>query len=152
LATNRGRPHRLRVTLNFPAYPVQASLGALGRKWAFLVLMNIAFGRAQRFNELLRSTPGMSKRILALRLRELERGGFIARAEQRRGFTRWQLADKGADVVPVLLTLLHFGAKWSPRGVPGEGGPSPWGSTFQVTVGRGNLKVAADPAKSSSTD
>jgi DNA-binding HxlR family transcriptional regulator len=108
----RRRGGRVRVRLNFTAYPIRASLGVLGRKWAFLVLMNIALGRAQRFNELLRSSPGMSKRILAIRLRELETNGFIVRAEQGRGFTRWQLAPKGADVLPVLLTLMHFGAKW----------------------------------------
>lgn len=115
MAARTSRSHRVVVKLNFPAYPVRASLGVLGRKWAFLVLMNIAIGRAQRFNDLLRSTPGMSKRILAMRLSELERHGFIARAEQTRRFTRWQLTHKGADVLPVLLTLIHFGSKWQPN-------------------------------------
>jgi DNA-binding HxlR family transcriptional regulator len=124
---------RVLVQLNFSAYPVQASLGVLGRKWALLVLMNIALGQAQRFNELLRTTPGMSKRILAMRLAELERNGFIVRAEQTRAFTRWQLAQKGADVLPVLLTLIHFGSKWNPRGVSAEGEPRPMGPTFDVT-------------------
>jgi DNA-binding HxlR family transcriptional regulator len=129
------RRQRLRITLNFSAYPLRSSLGALGRKWALLVLMNIAFGRAQRFNELLRTTPGMSKRILAMRLNDLERGGFILRAEQRRGFIRWQLSEKGADILPVILTLLRFGAKW--RRTEGEGPleDASLGNVFHVTVG-----------------
>jgi DNA-binding HxlR family transcriptional regulator len=122
------RPKRLLVRLNFSAYPVQASLGVLGRKWALLVLLNIALGRAQRFNEMLRSVPGMSKRILAMRLTELERNGFILKAEQARRYTRWQLAAKGADVLPVLLTLIHFGSKWNSRGEAGE-----LASSFNVT-------------------
>ena len=126
------RRGRIRVKLNFRAYPIQASLGVLGRKWALLTLMNIALGRARRFNEMLRKTPGMSKRILAMRLNELERGGFIARAQQRRGYTRWQLTSKGTDVLPVLLTLIHFASKWrSPVSSPAASNDS-WGTAFDV--------------------
>jgi DNA-binding HxlR family transcriptional regulator len=141
---------RVFVKLNFSAYPVQASLGVLGRKWALLVLMNIALGQAQRFNELLRTTPGMSKRILAIRLSELERNGFIVRAEQTRGFTKWQLAPKGADVLPVLLTLIHFGSKWrSPAGAA-SGEPRPSNPTFDVTYLSGLPERTADRRRRSS--
>ena len=125
---------RIRIRLNFLAYPLQSSLGVLGRKWALLVVMNIALGQAQRFNELMRKSPGMSKRILAMRLRELEEGGFIARAEQGRGYTRWQLTPKGRDVLPVLLTLIHFASKWRGGGEPsGESTPT-WGKDFEVVI------------------
>jgi DNA-binding HxlR family transcriptional regulator len=117
----RGRG-KILVQLNFSAYPVQSSLGVLGRKWALLVLMNIAFGRARRFNELRRSAPGMSKRILAIRLRELESNGFLTQIETQRGRPRWQITPKGADVLPVLLTLIHFGSKWHANGTPVGGG------------------------------
>lgn len=127
---------RIRVQLNFIAYPIQSSLGVLGRKWSLLVLMNIALGRAQRFNDLLRQSPGMSKRILAMRLRELEEGGFIARAEQRRGYTRWQLTSKGTDVLPVLLTLIHFGSKWRSPKDPSQDSISAWGKDFEVVIHR----------------
>lgn len=109
---NRSGRTRIRVRLNFLAFPIQSSLGVLGRKWGLLVLMNIALGRAERFNELLRASDGMSKRILAMRLRELETHGYIARAEQRRAYVRWRLTPKGGDVLPVLLTLIHFASKW----------------------------------------
>jgi DNA-binding HxlR family transcriptional regulator len=127
----------IRIQLTFPAYPLQASLGALARKWALLVLMNIALSRAQRFNALLRTTPGMSKRVLAMRLRDLERDGFIERAVRSRAFTRWQLTRKGADVLPVLLTLIHFSGKWTPRPDPSVGGPTSWGLTFDVAYSPG---------------
>lgn len=126
----------IRVRLNFLAYPVQSSLGVLGRRWALLILMNIALGRAQRFNELLRKSPGMSKRILALRLKELEEEGFISRAEQGRAFTRWQLTPKGSDVLPVLLTLIHFASKWRRSAGSSQISPSSWGKDFEVIVHR----------------
>jgi DNA-binding HxlR family transcriptional regulator len=80
--------------------------------------MNIALGKARRFNEMLRSTTGMSKRILAMRLRELEANGFITRSETAREYTKWQITPKGADVLPVLLTLIHYGARWHPGDAP----------------------------------
>jgi DNA-binding HxlR family transcriptional regulator len=110
-ARTRRRGHVV-VRLNFDAYPVQSSLGVLGRKWAFLILMNIALGRARRFNEMRRAAPGMSKRILAIRLSELEKDGFISKEPHPNGHAEWSLAQKGIDVLPVLLTLIHFGARW----------------------------------------
>lgn len=147
MTASRRRRGRIRVRLNFLAYPIQSSLGVLGRKWALLVLMNIALGRAQRFNELRRQSPGMSKRILAMRLRELERAGFIARAEQRRGYTRWQLTAKGTDVLPVLLTLVHFGSKWRGSGDLSEGSPPAWGTDFEVIVHRRVLPPDGLPSR-----
>ncbi|MCI4321135.1 MAG: helix-turn-helix transcriptional regulator [Thermoplasmata archaeon] len=127
------RRQSLRIEVNFSAYPLQASLGALGRKWALLVLMNIALSRAQRFNQMLRSAPGMSKRILAMRLHELERDGFIHRAERSPGFTKWELTQKGADVLPVLLTLIHFGSRWRSPNKASDGPSGTIGPTFDVT-------------------
>lgn len=134
------RRGRIRVRLNFSAYPVQPSLGVLGRKWALLTLMNIALGRAQRFNEMLRKTPGMSKRILALRLNELERSGFIGRIEQRRGYTRWELAAKGADVLPVLLTLIHFASRWPTLDRTAGAMVSKRGNAFDIVYHRGSYR------------
>lgn len=102
----------IRLKVSFANCPVEASLGVLGRKWALLILRNIALFRATRFNEMLRVTPGMTKRVLAMRLNELEREGFIVRSERSLKFTRWALTEKGADVLPVLMTLVQFGAKW----------------------------------------
>jgi len=104
--------HAAPMKVEFLSCPVQASLRLLGREWEFLVLTAIALFRANRFNEMLRAMPGLSKRLLTMRLSELERAGLIVRAESRRGYVRWELTAKGADVVPILLTMVRFGAKW----------------------------------------
>jgi DNA-binding HxlR family transcriptional regulator len=87
--------------------------------------MNIALAKADRFNQLLRSTPGMNKRVLAMRLRELAQHGFIGRADWQDGFTRWQLTAKGTDVLPV-LTSVRSGTKRDRRlrPLPSRRGPS----------------------------
>jgi DNA-binding HxlR family transcriptional regulator len=102
----------------------------LGRKWALRVLMDIALGKAERFNELRRSAPEMSKRILALRLRELEANGFVTRAEDAQKHTVWRITAKGSDVLPVLLTLIHYGVRWHPNETPFE---FEKGKLFEVT-------------------
>jgi DNA-binding HxlR family transcriptional regulator len=92
-------------------------MGVLGRKWALLVLRNIALYRKQRFNEMLRATPGLTRRVLSMRLRELERDGFIEVVERGRNYSKWELTEKGRDVLPVLMTLVRFGSKWYPEQV-----------------------------------
>jgi DNA-binding HxlR family transcriptional regulator len=106
------RPSELKV--DFAGCPVHASMGVLGRKWALLVLRNIALYRKQRFNEMLRATPGLTRRVLSMRLRELERDGFIEVVERGKNYSRWELTEKGRDVLPVLMTLVRFGSKWYP--------------------------------------
>jgi DNA-binding HxlR family transcriptional regulator len=109
-APHRPLPPELRV--QFAGCPVKASLDVLGRKWALLILRNIGLYRTQRFNQMLRVTPGLTKRVLAMRLRELEHGGFIHAVERGRNYTRWGLTDKGDDALPILMALVHFGSKW----------------------------------------
>jgi DNA-binding HxlR family transcriptional regulator len=103
-------PAELKV--EFAGCPVKASLDVLGHKWALLVLRNIGLYRAQRFNDMLRITPGLTKRVLAMRLRELAREGFIRPGERGPHYTRWDLTEKGRDALPILMALVRFGSKW----------------------------------------
>lgn len=112
MTARRFHYHTGEMKIEFLSCPVQASLRVLGREWAFLVLTSIALFRANRYNDMVRAMPGLSKRLLSMRLTELERAGFIVRAQRRRGFVRWELTAKGADVVPILVTMVQFGAKW----------------------------------------
>lgn len=87
-------------------------MGILGHKWALLVLRNIELYGKHRFNEMLKVTPGLTKRVLSMRLRELEREGFIEIEESGRNYAKWNLTQKGRDVLPILLALVQFGSKW----------------------------------------
>lgn len=109
--------------------------------------MHVATGQAQRFNEFLRKCPGMGKRILALRLRELEDGGFLDRVERRQGYVRWQLTPKGQDVLPVLLTLIHFASKWRTPEDPSKGPIPSLEREFEVRVHRSPKGLRSDSAR-----
>jgi DNA-binding HxlR family transcriptional regulator len=99
----------------FAARPIKPDLGVLGHKWALLILADVGLRRVDRFSGLLRSNPQLNSRILSRRLRELEESGMIRRMEKKRlpGPVRWQLTEKGIDILPTLIRLIVFGARWN---------------------------------------
>ena len=118
------------LKLDFAGCPVQASMGVLGRKWALLVLRNIGLYRKQRFNEMLKITSGLTRRVLVMRLRELEQEGFIEVVERGRNYSKWDLTDKGKDVLPILMALVQFGSKWYAEKVFSDKTPRPLEDIF----------------------
>ena len=98
----------------FAARPIKPDLGVLGRKWSLLILADIGLRRVDRFSSLQRSNPQLNARILSRRLRELEEAGMIRRKERTPapGPVRWILTEKGIDILPALIRLIAFGARW----------------------------------------
>ncbi|WP_405006873.1 helix-turn-helix transcriptional regulator [Kitasatospora purpeofusca] len=60
------------------ACTVLEALNRISGKWAIGILLNLSHGPV-RFTELERSVPGISRRMLTLTLRNLERDGLIDR-------------------------------------------------------------------------
>jgi DNA-binding HxlR family transcriptional regulator len=79
-----------------------------------LILRDIGFLKIVRFNRILDSIPGLTPRVLSMRLRELEDEGFIERVGGKRDPTMvvWRLTEKGRDTRPILIQLTAFGSKW----------------------------------------
>ena len=100
--------------VEFKTCPIRVSLGVLGKKWTLLILRNIAFLRIDRFNQIRRSVPGLTSRVLIMRLRELEESGLIEPivTQRKPKLVRWALTEKGKDTIPILMSLISFGAKW----------------------------------------
>ena len=100
--------------VKFAQCPIRTSLGILGKKWAMLLLRDIGILGVDRFNRLLDSIPGLTPRVLSMRLKELEKEGFIRCAEKGKSpmIVRWTITEKGRDVIPILLQFTAFGSKW----------------------------------------
>jgi DNA-binding HxlR family transcriptional regulator len=80
-----------------------------------LVLRDIGILGVDRFNRLLDSIPGLTPRVLSMRLKELEKEGFIQCIEEGKKssmIVRWTLTEKGRDALPILLQFTVFGSKW----------------------------------------
>lgn len=89
----------------------------VGRRWTAAVIW-VALEGPARFGEIRRSVPGLSARMLAERLRELEAEGLLAR-QTRSGdpqLTEYALTSKGRALAGVVRALEEWVAAWDPPG------------------------------------
>jgi DNA-binding HxlR family transcriptional regulator len=88
----------------------QISVELAGRKWSAAILMAGARG-ARRFSEYRASVHGISDRLLAARLKELEQEGLMEREVQPTTpvSISYTLTDSGSE----LIALLHPLVTWS---------------------------------------
>jgi DNA-binding HxlR family transcriptional regulator len=96
--------------------PIACSLDLLGDRWTLLVIRDLVWGKT-RYGEFLGSPEGIPTNILADRLARLETAGLIASKPYQQNPPRhaYTLTRKGADLQPVLASLV----KWGKRHVPG---------------------------------
>ena len=108
------------AVLAFDYCPVAKSVEVLGDCWCLLLVREMLRG-VDRFNELERSVPGISRSVLAQRLRHLEREGVVDRRVTGDGRTgSYRLTDAGYELGGVVAALNDWGVRWR---VP-DGGPS----------------------------
>jgi len=90
--------------------PIEAALDMIGGKWKGVILNRLQ-GQTRRFNELKRTIPRITQRMLTTQLRELERDGLITRRVYAEVPPRveYSLTAKGDSLKPVLASLLHWG-------------------------------------------
>ena len=72
----------------------QRAAELLGRRWSAAVIRATMEGPA-RFTEIRSSVDGLSARLLAERLRELEAAGLMERRERGGGVVEYRLTPKG---------------------------------------------------------
>jgi len=102
------------LQFRFRDCPKDIGLGVLGKKWTLALLRDIGAYKIDRFNRLLESEPGIAPKVLATRLRELERAGIL---ERRAGplspkGVRWILTARGHDAMAILLIVAAYMAKY----------------------------------------
>ncbi len=94
--------------------PVNYSLEAFGDPWALLVLRDIVFRGKRTYGEFLRAEEGWATNILASRLENLVSVGILRRdpdeSDRRRDI--YSLTDKGLDLIPVILQMVLWSAKY----------------------------------------
>jgi DNA-binding HxlR family transcriptional regulator len=106
----------IRSRVPFESCPIRTSLdfGCLGRKWALIVLRDVAFSRDITFSQILRKNSGLTPRALSIRLRDLQKEGVIERVadavDNRK--VHYRLTRQGEDVVPILTALIQYGVRY----------------------------------------
>ena len=106
--------------LHTEACPVARGLSVVGDRWTLLVLRDCFLG-IRRFEQM-QERLGITRHILADRLRKLELAGVLRREayQQRPLRHEYRLTDRGKALYPLLMTLID----WANEHVPPEGEPS----------------------------
>jgi DNA-binding HxlR family transcriptional regulator len=101
--------------IELQACPILVPMRVLGKKWTILILRDIALLKINRFNRIRRSLPGLTPRVLILRLHELEACGVIKAVIMKESprVVEWVLTEKGEDTIPILMGIMAFGIKWN---------------------------------------
>jgi DNA-binding HxlR family transcriptional regulator len=100
--------------------PIAQALEILGDRWTLLIVRDMLTGTTH-FNDLERGLPGISRALLAQRLRQLHEAGIIEKQVNRAGrkTTQYHLTQAGLELQGVINSLLTWGASWA------FGDPSP---------------------------
>ena len=91
--------------------PIAKGAEVLGDRWTLLIAREMLHGVC-RFNELERCLPGISRSVLAQRLRHLQKVGLVARAGDGR-LAEYHLTPAGRDLRPVMQSLGDWAATWA---------------------------------------
>ena len=103
--------------------PIAYALDFVGDKWTLLVLRDLMLAHKRHFQEFLGSKEQIASNILASRLKLLKRTGLVTRADDPEHGRRviYTPTAKALELLPTMLELLHWGAKYAPRnGAPAE--------------------------------
>jgi len=94
--------------------PISFALDVFGDRWTLLVIRDILLRGKATFSEFLASDEGMATNILADRLAWLEAQGIVTRSRdpRRRRRVVYRLTRKGIDLLPILLEMVAWSAKY----------------------------------------
>lgn len=95
---------------------VEAAFELLAKKWTGLII-NALIPRELFFCDLEKAVPGLSARVLALRMRELEDAGVVARIVGNSSPVRvsYRLTEKGRGLEPVMRGIADWAEAWKDR-------------------------------------
>ncbi len=105
--------------------PMEALLGLLAGPWTTYILWMLATAGPLRFGALRRAVPGISARLLALRLRLLEDAGVVSRTVEPATPPRvsYALTGRGFELAAALEALNAVARRWYPDRAAAEGSP-----------------------------
>ena len=86
--------------------PIVRAVEVLGERWTLLIVREMLTG-SRRFNDMIRGLPGLSRALLARRLRQLEAAGIVTKHTDG----GYDLTPAGKDLYPLVFALAEWGAR-----------------------------------------
>ncbi|TYT26574.1 helix-turn-helix transcriptional regulator [Luteimonas viscosa] len=119
-----GKPY----TPETAARDVEAALGLLEGRWKLVLLFHLFGGQVQRYSDFERLIPGISQKMLAQQLRQLQADGLVSRKvyPQVPPKVEYRLTPWGQALCPALDAMLQWAAQREalPAGGPADEAPA----------------------------
>ena len=92
---------------------VDATMSVIEGRWKTVILCKLYRQGPLRFNQMIREIEGISPRILAKQLKEMESDGIIARKSYAEipPKVEYSITEKGLSLGPILKAMADWGLK-----------------------------------------
>jgi DNA-binding HxlR family transcriptional regulator/putative sterol carrier protein len=111
------------------------ALDIAGDRWTLLIVRELVPG-PRRFTDLIDGLPGISRKLLTERLRDLESDGIIGRKELAPPAARqvYELTADGRDLAAAMAPLIGWGARRLGERKPTEGFRARWAAVAMASL------------------
>jgi DNA-binding HxlR family transcriptional regulator len=101
---------------NLPECPVATTVEVIGSKWKLLILRNL-LQQTMRYNELKRTLPGISQKVLTSTLKSMVEDGIVERIAYPEVPPRveYKLTPLGDSMRPVIEVMKEWGTEYKKR-------------------------------------
>jgi DNA-binding HxlR family transcriptional regulator len=95
--------------------PISCSLDVFGDKWSLLIIRDIMLRGKLSFSEFLASEEKIATNILVSRLNTLEAEKILVKevSPDNKSKYLYSLTKKGADLLPIVIEIMDWGAKYN---------------------------------------
>lgn len=93
--------------------PINFAVEIFGDTWTLLIIRDLMFKGKRTYAEFAASEEQISTSVLADRLKKLVDAGVVRRSGSGRS-TRYSLEQKGADLLPVMVDMIAWSARYDP--------------------------------------
>lgn len=89
----------------------------IGKRWTLVILLEIYKGSDnwKRYSEIKKSIPGITPKILSLRLKELESEGMISKKVDKSVMpikSEYSLTRRGVEFVKIIKSMKKWALEW----------------------------------------
>jgi DNA-binding HxlR family transcriptional regulator len=95
--------------------PISCSLDIFGDKWSLLIIRDVMLRGKMSYSEFLESEEKIATNILVNRLTLLEAENILVREVSPANKSKYlyRLTRKGADLMPIIIEMMDWGAKYN---------------------------------------
>lgn len=95
--------------------PISCSLDVFGDKWSLLIIRDIMLRQKVSYSEFLASEESIATNILVNRLHVLESEKILVKEVSPLNKSKfvYSLTQKGADLLPIIIEIMDWGAKYN---------------------------------------